>query len=156
MNLAEKDLQYIWHPCSQMKDYESLPPIVIDHAKGIYLYDIDGNSYMDIVSSWWCNLLGHCNERINLAVKKQIDRLEHVIFSNFSHTPAIELCERLQKKLPTGLEKFFFTDNGSSAIEAAMKMSFQYHHQTGNPQKKRFILFNHGVQLHIVKKAVIV
>ena len=70
MNLAEKDLQYIWHPCSQMKDYESLPPIVIDHAKGIYLYDVDGNSYMDIVSSWWCNLLGHCNERINLAVKK--------------------------------------------------------------------------------------
>ena len=139
MNLAEKDLQYIWHPCSQMKDYEALPPIVIDHAKGIYLYDVDGNSYMDIVSSWWCNLLGHCNERINLAVKKQIDRLEHVIFSNFSHTPAIELCERLQKKLPTGLEKFFFTDNGSSAIEAAMKMSFQYHHQTGNPQKKRFM-----------------
>lgn len=83
MNLAEKDLQYIWHPCSQMKDYESLPPIVIDHAKGIYLYDIDGNSYMDIVSSWWCNLLGHCNERINLAVKKQIDRLEHVIFFQF-------------------------------------------------------------------------
>ena len=139
MNLAEKDLQYIWHPCSQMKDYEALPPIVIDHAKGIYLYDVDGNSYMDIVSSWWCNLLGHCNERINLAVKKQIDRLEHVIFSNFSHTPAIELCERLQKKLPTGLEKFFFTDNGSSAIEAAMKMSLQYHHQTGNPQKKRFM-----------------
>lgn len=139
MNLAEKDLQHIWHPCSQMKDYEDLPPIVIDHAKGIYLYDISGNRYADVVSSWWCNLLGHCNERINHAVKAQIDKLEHVIFANFSHTPAIELCDGLAQILPPGLTKFLFTDNGSSAIEAAMKMSFQYHYQTGNPQKTRFM-----------------
>jgi len=139
MNLSEKDLQYIWHPCSQMKDYEELPPIIIQHAKGMYLYDTQGNSYMDVVSSWWCNLLGHCNNRINQAVKTQIDQLEHVIFANFSHTPAITLCEKLHKIVPTGLEKFFFSDNGSAAVEVAMKMSFQYHYQTGNPQNKRFI-----------------
>ena len=139
MNLAQKDLQHIWHPCSQMKDYEDLPPIIIDHAKGLYLYDVHGKRYADVVSSWWCNLLGHCNERINNAVKSQIDKLEHVIFANFSHTPAIDLCDCLSQILPTGLTKFLFTDNGSSAIEAAMKMSFQYHYQTGNPQKTRFI-----------------
>lgn len=138
-NYMEKDLQYIWHPCSQMKDYEELPPIVIDHAKGLYLYDIHGRRYSDVVSSWWCNLLGHCNTRINEAVKNQLDKLEHVIFANFSHTPAIELCDRLSQLLPSGLTKFCFTDNGSSAVEAALKMSFQYHYQTGNPQKQRFM-----------------
>jgi len=138
-NWAKKDLEYIWHPCSQMKDYEELPPIVIDKAKGLYLYDIDGNKYADVVSSWWCNLLGHCNNRINNAVKTQIDKLEHVIFANFTHKTAITLCEKLSKVLPKGLCKFNFTDNGSSAIEAAMKVSFQYHYQTGNPQKKRFM-----------------
>ena len=133
------DLEYIWHPCSQMKDYEELPPIVIDHGKGMYLYDINGNRYVDVISSWWCNLLGHCNPVINEAVKKQIDSLEHVIFANFTHKQAIRLCERLAKILPEGLCKFNFTDNGSSAIEAAMKVSFQYHEQTGNTQKTKYM-----------------
>lgn len=136
---TKTDLEYIWHPCSQMKDYEELPPIVIDHGKGIYLYDIEGNRYVDVISSWWCNLLGHCNPHINEEVKKQIDSLEHVIFANFSNKQAIRLCERLAKLLPEGLCKFNFTDNGSSAIEAAMKVSFQYHEQTGNPQKTKFM-----------------
>ena len=138
-NWAEKDLEYIWHPCSQMKDYEELKPIVIKKGEGVYLYDIEGNKYLDVISSWWCNLLGHCNPTINKAVKEQIDKLEHVIFANFTHTQAIRLCERLAKILPQGLCKFNFTDNGSSAIEAAMKVSFQYHHQTGNPQKTKFM-----------------
>lgn len=138
-NLVEMDLKHIWHPCSQMKDYEELPPIVIERGKGINIYDINGKEYADVVSSWWCNLLGHCNERINTAVKNQIDTLEHVIFANFTHKPAINLCDKLCKVLPKGLTRFCFTDNGSSAIEAAMKMSFQYHYQTGNPQKKRFM-----------------
>ena len=149
-DLVKKDLEHIWHPCSQMKDYEDFPPIVIDHAKGMYLYDIEGNRYVDVISSWWCNLLGHCNDRINNAVKKQIDKLEHVIFANFSHVPAITLCDELSKILPKGLTKFCFTDNGSSAVEAAMKMSFQYHYQTGNPQKKRFMALSdayHGETL---------
>lgn len=137
--LVEKDLKYVWHPCSQMQDYEELKPIIIKSGEGVNLYSMDGKKYIDVVSSWWCNLLGHCNKRISSAVKNQLDTLEHVIFANFSHPKAIELCERLVKVLPKGLEKFCFTDNGSSAIEAAMKMSFQYHYQTGNPQKTRFM-----------------
>ncbi len=135
----EEDLKYIWHPCSQMKDYEGFPPIIIDHAKGINLYDIDGKCYKDVVSSWWCNLLGHCNPRISNAIKKQLDTLEHVIFANFSHKTAITLCQKLMTKIPKGLCKFNFADNGSSSIEMALKMSFQYHKQTGNPQKTRFM-----------------
>lgn len=135
----KKDLEYIWHPCSQMKDYEEFAPIVIERGEGINLYDTDGKKYYDVISSWWCNLLGHCNPKINAAIKKQLDTLEHVIFANFSHKTVINLCERLQKILPAGLCKFNFADNGSSAIEMALKMSFQYHYQTGNPQKKRFM-----------------
>ena len=136
---SERDLKYIWHPCSQMKDYETLPPMVIDHGRGIYLFDTDGNKYIDVISSWWCNLLGHCNPVINAAIKKQVDELEHVIFANFSNKRAIELCEELIKVIPKGLCKFNFSDNGSAAVECALKMSFQYHYQTGNPQKKRFV-----------------
>ncbi|MDR3254138.1 MAG: adenosylmethionine--8-amino-7-oxononanoate transaminase [Synergistaceae bacterium] len=153
ISLAERDLKHIWHPCSQMKDYEELPPIVVDRAKGVYLYDTDGKRYIDVVSSWWCNLLGHCNDRINAAVKSQIDRLEHVIFANFSHEPAITLCEKLSALTPVALNKFFFTDNGSSAIEAAMKMSFQYHIQSsipGHSRKRRFMALSdayHGETL---------
>ncbi len=139
MNWVEKDLEYIWHPCSQMKDYETLPPIVIERGEGVYLYDIDGNRYIDVISSWWCNLLGHCNPQINKAVKEQIDKLEHVIFANFTHKKVIELCERLSKIVPKGLCKFNFADNGSSSVEMAMKMSFQYHQQTGNTQKTKFM-----------------
>ena len=139
MDWQKEDLKYIWHPCSQMKDYETLPPIIIEKGSGINLYDTNGKCYKDVISSWWCNLLGHCNQRINQAVKKQIDSLEHVIFANFSHKTAITLCQELAKVLPKGLCKFNFADNGSSAIEMALKMSFQYHYQTGNTQKKRFM-----------------
>lgn len=144
MNLVEKDLKYIWHPCSQMKDYETLKPIIIDHAKGMYLYDKEGKAYMDIVSSWWCNLLGHCHPKINAAIKNQLDTLEHVIFANFSHEPAIKLCEELVKVIPKGLTKFNFSDNGSAAIECALKMSFQYQYQTGHSQKTKFMCLSEG------------
>lgn len=139
MDWQKEDLKYIWHPCSQMKDYEELPPIVVDHAKGINLYDINGKCYKDVVSSWWCNLLGHCNERINEAIKNQLDKLEHVIFANFTHKTAITLCQRLVEVLPKGLCKFNFADNGSASVEMAMKMSFQYHQQVGNTRKTRFM-----------------
>lgn len=144
MTLEDKDLKYIWHPCSQMKDYEELPPIIIDHGKGVHLYDKNGKEYIDIVSSWWCNLLGHCNPKINEAVKQQIDCLEHVIFANFSHEPAITLCEELSKIIPKGLTKFNFSDNGSAAIECALKMAFQYQYQTGKPKKTRFMCLSEG------------
>ena len=144
MNLIEKDLKYVWHPCSQMKDYENLPPIIIDHAKGVYLYDKNGKDYIDIVSSWWCNLLGHSNPKINDSIKRQLDQLEHVIFANFSHEPAITLCEQLSEVIPTGLTKFNFSDNGSAAVECALKMAFQYQYQTGKPNKNRFMCLSEG------------
>ncbi|GHS90704.1 adenosylmethionine-8-amino-7-oxononanoate aminotransferase [Planctomycetales bacterium] len=137
--LQQLDLRHIWHPCSQMKDYETLPPIVIERGAGSCLYDTDGKEYIDIISSWWCNLLGHCHPRISAAIHDQLDQLEHVIFANFSHRPAIVLAARLAEILPRGLTKFNFSDNGSAAVEAALKMSFQYQAQTGNARKTRFM-----------------
>lgn len=144
MTLEEKDLNYIWHPCSQMKDYEELPPIIVKKGQGIYLYDKNGKEYIDIVSSWWCNLLGHCNPTINKAIKEQLDCLEHIIFANFSHEPAIQLCEQLSENVPKGLTKFNFSDNGSSAIECSLKMAFQYQYQVGKREKKRFMCLTEG------------
>ena len=133
--LQKKDLKYVFHPCAQMKDFEENPPLVITKGDGIYLIDENGNRYMDCISSWWVNLFGHCNKRINKVITEQVNTLEHVIFANFAHEPAAELCEELTKVLPKGINKLLFSDNGSSCIEMALKLSFQYHLQTGNPQK---------------------
>jgi adenosylmethionine-8-amino-7-oxononanoate aminotransferase len=139
MNFAEIDKQYIWHPCTQMKDHEKFPIIPITKGKGVYLYDIYGNKLLDAISSWWVNIFGHCNERINNAIKKQLDTLEHVIFAGFTHEPAAILTEKLMKIMPDNISKIFFADNGSSAVEVALKMSFQYFQQTGFKNKTRFI-----------------
>jgi adenosylmethionine-8-amino-7-oxononanoate aminotransferase len=147
---VQKDLKYIWHPCSQMKDYEELNPIVIEKGEGVWLYDIYGNKYLDCISSWWTNTLGHSNKRINEAIKKQIDSIEHVIFANFSNKPAIELAEKLVNITPDKLTKVFFSDNGSSAVEIALKMSFHYNMQKGNVKKKKFVALSdayHGETL---------
>lgn len=149
-NLQQKDLKYIWHPCSQMKDYESFPPIVIKRGNGVFLEDIDGKKYLDAVSSWWVNLFGHSNQRINDALYRQANKLEHVIFANFSHEAAIELAERIIDVSPKGLSKIFFGDNGSSAVEIALKLSFQYHQQIGKPKKTKFVALSdayHGETL---------
>jgi adenosylmethionine-8-amino-7-oxononanoate aminotransferase len=127
-----------------MKDYEDLKPIVIDRGQGIYLYDKSGKSYMDIISSWWCNLLGHCHPKINEAIKSQLDHLEHVMFATFSHEPAIKLCETLSKIVPQGLTKFYFSDDGSTAVECALKMSFQYQYQVGFKKKTKFMCLSDG------------
>lgn len=143
-------MKYIWHPCSQMKDYEEFPPIIIERGEGAYIFDVTGKRYLDAVSSWWVNLFGHCNKRINDAVKKQLDSLEHVIFANFSHRCAIDLAEKIVEITPNRLNKVFFADNGSSAVEVALKLSFQYHQQSGNSEKKRFIALSdayHGETL---------
>jgi len=129
--MRERDLAHIWHPCSQMKDYETLPFIPIKSGKGAYLYDFDGNCYLDAISSWWVNLFGHSNDYINAKLKEQLETLEHVIFAGFSHEPAIRLAERLVALTPQKLQKVFFADNGSSAIEIALKMSFQYYKNQG-------------------------
>ncbi|KXH81761.1 adenosylmethionine--8-amino-7-oxononanoate transaminase [Sporosarcina sp. HYO08] len=138
-DLQRRDLNHVWHPCSQMKDYEDFPPIVIKNGKGIYLTDENGKQYMDAVSSWWVNLFGHANERISTALAEQALQLEHVIFANFTHEPAVLLAEKLVEHTPDGLEKVFFADSGSAAIEIALKMSFQYHQQKNKPNKKRFL-----------------
>lgn len=143
-NWESRDMRYIWHPAAQMKDYEALPPMVIARAKGVWLYDVHGKKYLDIISSWWCNLFGHCNPIINQAVKEQIDNLEHVIFANFSNEAAIRLAEALAKIVPKGLAKFHFNDNGSAAVEAALKMCFQYHLQTGHPERQKFMCLSEG------------
>ncbi|WP_376739649.1 adenosylmethionine--8-amino-7-oxononanoate transaminase [Bhargavaea beijingensis] len=127
-----------------MKDYEEFPPIVIKSGKGIYLYDENGKEYIDAVSSWWVNLFGHANERISAALAEQAGRLEHVIFANFTHEPAVLLAEKLVEFTPEGLSKAFFADNGSSAVEIALKMSFQYHKQKNKPNKTRFLALNNA------------
>ncbi|MFJ5562596.1 adenosylmethionine--8-amino-7-oxononanoate transaminase [Lysinibacillus xylanilyticus] len=137
--LQKRDLQHVWHPCSQMKDYEQFPPIVIQKGQGVWLYDENNKRYLDAVSSWWVNLFGHANPRISKALSDQAFTLEHTIFANFSHEPAIKVAEKLVALTPDGLNKVFFADNGSSAIEVALKMSFQYHMQTGKTKKKRFL-----------------
>ncbi|MCH9813700.1 MAG: adenosylmethionine--8-amino-7-oxononanoate transaminase [Epsilonproteobacteria bacterium] len=129
--MMERDLANIWHPCSQMKDYETLPFIPIKSGKDAYLYDFDNNEYLDAISSWWVNLFGHSNGYINTKIKEQLETLEHVIFAGFSHESAIRLAERLVSLTPQKLQKVFFADNGSSAIEIALKMSFQYYKNSG-------------------------
>lgn len=129
--LTKRDLRHIWHPCTQMKDHEILPLIPIKKGKGIYLYDFDGNRYIDAISSWWVNLFGHSNEKINQKIKEQLDQLEHVIFAGFTHEPIVKLSENLVEITPKGLNRCFYADNGSSAVEVALKMSFHYHKNSG-------------------------
>ena len=129
--IMKRDLEVIWHPCTQMKDHETLPLIPIKSGKGIYLYDFDGNKYIDAVSSWWVNLFGHSNVRINDKIKAQLDTLEHVLLAGFTHEPAVELAHKLVNITPKELKKVFFVDNGSSAVEAALKMSYHYHLNKG-------------------------
>jgi len=129
--IMQRDLEVIWHPCTQMKDHETLPLIPIKSGKGVYLYDFEGNSYIDAVSSWWVNLFGHANEKINERIKTQVDTLEHVLLAGFTHEPAIELAHKLVNITPEALKKVFYVDNGSSAVEAALKMSYHYHLNLG-------------------------
>lgn len=133
------DRQHVWHPCTQQKDHESLPPIPIARGEGVYLVDVDGNRYIDGVSSWWVNLFGHNHPRLNRALTDQAGRIAHHIFAGFTHEPAVELARRLCRLAPPGLNKVFFADNGSAAVEVALKMSFQFWQQTGRPQKCRFV-----------------
>ena len=144
--LKNRDLDVLWHPCTQMKDHETLPLIPIKKAHGVYLEDFEGNSYIDAVSSWWVNIFGHTNSYINDKVKEQLDTLEHVILAGFTHEQVIRLSERLVKLTPDGLEKCFYADNGSSAVEVALKMSYHAHKNDGKKKKVFVSLTNsyHG------------
>jgi len=139
LHQQRRDLSVVWHPCSQMKDHEWLPLLPIRRAKGVWLEDYDGERYIDAISSWWVNLFGHCNPRINAAICDQVEQLEHVLLAGFSHEPVIRLSEQLVHLAPDGLSRCFYADNGSSAVEVALKMSFHYWRNLGKTNKTKFI-----------------
>lgn len=134
-----EDLKNIWHPYTQMKDCEFLPPIFIEKAEGIYLYDSKGKQYMDTISSWWCNIHGHCHPHIMRAIKDQTEKLDHVLFAGFTHKEAIKLSSNLLDITGNHIKKVFYSDDGSTAVEAAIKMSFQYWQNTGQKNKTKFV-----------------
>jgi adenosylmethionine-8-amino-7-oxononanoate aminotransferase len=142
--LAARDLAALWHPCTQMQDHEDLPPIPIQRAQGAWLEDHDGKRYLDAIGSWWVNLLGHGEPRINAALRAQLDQLEHVILAGFSHEPAILLAERLLALAPPGLARVSYADSGSAAVEIALKMSFHYWRNLGRGERTRFVALQNG------------
>ncbi len=137
MNYSEFDRKYIWHPFTQ----EATAPLNINIVKGkdAYLWDENGKKYIDLVSSWWTNCHGHCNEKIAEAIHKQALELEHLIFANLTHKPACELVKKLQNFINPKLCKYFFSDNGSTAIEIALKMTYQYWQNIGDNDRTLFI-----------------
>ena len=135
----ERDFKNIWHPCTQMKEHESVSPLLIEKGDGVYLIDRNGKRYMDVISSWWVNLFGHNHPRLNKALKDQLDQMAHVMFAGITHTPAIDLAESLVELTPPNLTKVFFSDNGSTSVEIALKMSLQYWQQIGENKRTRFI-----------------
>lgn len=140
--LKQRDFAALWHPCTQMKDYGeegTLPMLAIRRGEGVWLEDFDGNRYLDAVSSWWVNLFGHANPTINAAIRDQLEQLEHVILAGCTHEPVVRLSERLIGLTPEPLTRCFFADNGSAAVEVALKMSFHYWKNRGQPEKQRFI-----------------
>ncbi len=139
-SLRRRDKATIWHPFTQMADWERDDPIVIERGEGNYLFDTDGNRYFDGVSSLWVNLFGHHRKEIDDAVRAQLDLLAHSTFLGLSHPPAIELAEKLLAAAPPGLSRVFYSDNGSTAMEIAIKMAFQYWRQKGNGEKKETFL----------------
>jgi adenosylmethionine-8-amino-7-oxononanoate aminotransferase len=150
LQLAARDLAVVWHPCTQMHDHEILPMLPIARADGVWLYGHDGARWLDAISSWWTCLLGHRHPRIVAALKDQLDRLDHVMLAGFTHEPAIELAEELVRIAPRGedplraLRRVFYADNGSSAIEVALKLSFHYWRNLGRGERTRFIALTGG------------
>jgi adenosylmethionine-8-amino-7-oxononanoate aminotransferase len=141
MSIQEKDKQFVWHPFTHQ--LTANPPINIARGEGVYFFDDKGNNYIDAISSWWVNLHGHCNSYISKKVSEQLFQLEHSIFSDFTHGPAVTLAERLLQHLPKNQSKIFYSDNGSTAVEVALKMTLQYwHNQKIN--KTLFIAFENA------------
>lgn len=135
----QRDLRCVWHPCTQMHDHECYPLIPIERAQGIYLYDFEGKSYIDAISSWWVNLFGHSHPYLNSALSAQLTKLEHTLLAGFTHQPIIQLSEKLVESTPMGLDYCFYADNGSSAIEVALKMSFHAELLRSNTAKPLFV-----------------
>jgi adenosylmethionine-8-amino-7-oxononanoate aminotransferase len=137
--LLKRSLAAVWHPCTQMKQHEWLPLVPVERGAGCWLYDFAGRRYLDAISSWWVNLFGHCNPRINAALADQLNRLEHVLLAGFTHEPAVTLAERLAKATGGALGHCFYASDGASAVEIALKMSFHYWRNAGQPAKTGFV-----------------
>jgi len=138
------DRSTIWHPYTQMKDFESIDPLFVERGEGVFLYDVFGNAYYDTISSWWCIVHGHNHPVIKRAIREQLERLEQVHFAGTTHEPAIRLSGLLRSFLPERLNRVFFSDNGSTTVEVALKMAVQYWHHQGLPEKTRFISLERG------------
>jgi len=141
--LQQRDLRHLWHPCTQMQDHEWLPLIEVASARGVWLQDYQGRRYLDAVSSWWVNLFGHSNEHINARIRDQLEQVEHVMMAGCTHAPAVELAEQLVAITPAALQRVFYADNGSAAVEVALKMSFHYWLHRGQ-QRTRFVALSNS------------
>jgi len=144
LSLQDKDRKYLWHPYTQMKDYEVRDLLLVDRAEGLYLFDDQGRRYFDTISSWWCIVHGHNHPVIREVVRRQLERLDQVLLAGTTHEGAILLAEQLVGLTPPGLTKVFFSDNGSTACEVALKMSLQYWRQSGVPKKQYFVALERG------------
>ena len=143
--LRARDLAVLWHPCTQMAEHpDTLPLLPIRRGRGAWLEGVDGHRYLDAVSSWWTNLFGHGEPRIAAAIARQALELEHVIFAGFSHEPGVRLAEKLLALAPPGLARVFYADNGSAAVEIALKMSFHSFLNRGDSKRTRFVALNNG------------
>lgn len=144
MNYAEKDKRYVWHPFTQMKDWIAGENLMIERGEGVWLYDTCGKKYLDGVSSLWVNVHGHCRRELNEAIKDQMDKISHTTYLGLGHPLASDLAEKLVQISPDGLQKVFYSDNGSTAMEVAMKIAYQYWQQKDNGKffkKKKFVSF---------------
>jgi len=134
--LEELDRRFMWHPFTQMAEWE---PLVIERGEGNYLIDANGRRYLDGVSSLWCNVHGHNHPRLNRALQEQLGRIAHSTFLGLTHEPGIRLGAALVEAAPAGLSRVFYSDSGSTAVEIALKQSFQYWQLRGRPSKQRFL-----------------
>jgi adenosylmethionine-8-amino-7-oxononanoate aminotransferase len=142
MSLLDRDRAHVWHPYTQMLTQPPLLPIA--RGEGVYLYTEDGRKILDGISSWWVNIHGHAHPKLNEALAAQAREIEHVIFAGCTHRPAVELAERLTEVIPPGLTRIFYSDNGSTAVEAAIKMAVQYWRNRGEPQRTTLITLHHA------------
>ncbi|WP_294733892.1 adenosylmethionine--8-amino-7-oxononanoate transaminase [uncultured Flavobacterium sp.] len=133
-SLSERDAEYLWHPYTQHKT--AAPHIAITRGEGALLWDDKGKEYIDAIASWWVNPFGHSNKFVADAIYKQLTTLEHVLFGGFTHEPAIQVAEKLKEIIPSNQQKFFFSDNGSTAVEIALKVAFQYYYNKGERRTK--------------------
>ena len=142
--LGDYDKEFVWHPFTQMKEYLEEDPIVIEGGDGVYLYDTEGRKYIDGVSSLWVNIHGHKVPEIDNAIKEQVDKLSHSTLLGVTNPPAAELAKALIEICPPGLKKVFYSGDGASAVEVAIKMAFQYWQHRGRPEKTKFVYLENG------------